>query len=49
MSPIKEQIVEWLKRPDLYPRLSPVLSVTNFESNEMNNKAETLRELLDNV
>jgi predicted nucleotidyltransferase len=46
---IKEQIVKWLNLPDLYPKLSPVLSVTNIESNEINEKAKMLRELLVNV
>src|SRR4030095_3215536 len=43
---IKEQIVKWLNRPDIYPKLPPVLSVSNIESNEINDKAILLRELL---
>lgn len=43
---IKEQVVELLRRPDLYPRLLPILSISNIESNEINDKAEMLRELL---
>jgi predicted nucleotidyltransferase len=46
---IKEQIVKWLKMPGLYPRLSPILSVRNIESGEMNEKARMLRELLNNI
>jgi len=46
---IREQVVNWLKKPVLYPKLSPILSVTNFESNEVNNKAGLLRELLNNL
>ena len=46
---IKEQIVKWLNLPDLYPKLSPVLSVADIESNEINEKAKMLRELLINV
>jgi len=44
---IRQQVVEWLNRPDLYPRLSPILSISNIESNEINDKAEMLRELLN--
>jgi predicted nucleotidyltransferase len=43
---IKEQVVNWLNKPDLYPKLSPILSVSNIESNEINDKAKMLRELL---
>ena len=43
---IKEQIVKWLNKPDLYPKLSPILSVSNIESNEINDKAILLGELL---
>src|SRR3954451_5395333 len=46
---IKEQIVKWLNKPDLYPKLSPILSVGNIESNEINAKAIMLRELLNNL
>ena len=44
---IKEQIIKWLNKPDLYPKLSPILSVSNIESNEINDKAKMLRELLN--
>ena len=43
---IKEQVVKWLNKPDLYPKLSLILSVSNIESNEINDKAILLRELL---
>lgn len=43
---IKEQIVKWLNKPELYPKLSPILSVSNIESNEINEKATILRKLL---
>jgi predicted nucleotidyltransferase len=46
---IKEQIIKWLKMPDLYPRLSAILSVTNIESTEINRKAAMLRDLLNEV
>jgi len=46
---IKEQILKWLNKPDLYPKLSPILSVSNIESNEINAKAKMLRELLNNL
>jgi len=46
---IKEQIVKWLGKPDLYPKLSPILSVSNIESDEVNTKAIMLRELVDNL
>lgn len=46
---IKEQVVEWLHKPDLYPKLSPILSIGNIESNDINVKAEMLKELLMNI
>jgi predicted nucleotidyltransferase len=46
---IKEQIVKWLGRPELYPKLSPILSVHNIESNEINDHAKMLRELLNHL
>lgn len=46
---IKEQVVTWLKKPGLYPRLSPILSITNIESDEINEKANDLRALLDDL
>jgi hypothetical protein len=44
---IKYQIVELLQRPDIYKRLPGILSIGNIESNEINEKEELLRELLD--
>jgi len=46
---IKEQIVKWLKMPDLYPKLPPILSISNIESNEIIEKANMLRQLLNNL
>jgi predicted nucleotidyltransferase len=46
---IKYQVVNWLNKPDLYPKLSPILSVSNIESNEINDKAKMLRELLNDL
>jgi predicted nucleotidyltransferase len=46
---IKEQIVKWLNRPDLYPKLPPILSVSDIESNETMKKANMLRELLNDL
>lgn len=41
-----EQIAGLLNKPELYPKLLPVLSVFNIESNEINEKAPMLRQLL---
>lgn len=46
---IREQVVEWLNMPDLYPRLGRILSVSNIETSEINDKAKMLRELLNNL
>jgi len=46
---IKYQVVNWLNKPELYPELSPILSVGNIESNEINDKVLMLRELLHNL
>jgi len=46
---IREQVVKWLNKPALYPKLPPILSVTNIESNEINDKAKMLRGLLHNL
>lgn len=46
---IKEQIIKWLNMPDLYPQLSPILSISNIESNEIIDKAKLLRELLNDL
>ncbi len=44
---ISEQVGKWLNKPNLYPKLSPILSVSNIESIEINEKAKMLRELLN--
>jgi hypothetical protein len=46
---IKYQVVNLLNKPDLYPQLPPVLSVSNIESNEINDKVELLERLLNAV
>ena len=46
---IKEQVIKYLKMPHLYPALSPILSVSNIESNEINNKAKMLQNLLNEI
>jgi len=46
---INEQLVKWLNMPALYPKLSPILSVSDIESNEINDKAKMLRALLNNL
>ena len=46
---LKEQVVNFLNKPELYSKLSPILSVTDIESKEINGKAVMLRELLSSV
>jgi predicted nucleotidyltransferase len=46
---IKDQIINRLNKPDLYPKLSPILSVSNIEGDEINDKAKMLRELLSDL
>jgi predicted nucleotidyltransferase len=46
---IKYQIVNLLHKPDLYLKLPPIISVNNIESNEINDKAEILWELLKDL
>ncbi|MEP7109305.1 MAG: nucleotidyltransferase domain-containing protein [Ferruginibacter sp.] len=46
---IKEQVVKWLQMPGLYPKLSPILSIGNIESDEINGKVRMLRELLNDL
>jgi predicted nucleotidyltransferase len=46
---IREQIVKWLDKPGLYPKLLPILSISNIESGEINEKALMLRELLTKI
>jgi predicted nucleotidyltransferase len=46
---IRLQVETWLDMPDLYARLSPIISVANIESAELNDKARMLRELLNTL
>jgi len=46
---IKEQIVFCLNKPELYPKLPLILSVSDIQSNEIVEKAEMLRQLLNNI
>jgi len=46
---IREQVVKCLNKPDLYPKLSPVLSISNIESNQVNDRAKDLRTLLNDL
>ncbi len=46
---IKEQVVKWLNLPELYATLPVILSVSNMESQEINDKAKMLRGLLDDI
>ena len=46
---IKEQIVKWLGKPELYPKLSPIISVANIESDEIIEKANMLRQLVNRL
>jgi hypothetical protein len=43
---IREQVESWLGLPDLYRKLPPILSVSNLESAELEQKADALRDLL---
>ena len=44
---IKYQVVDLLKKPGLYPLLGPILSIKNIESEEINEKAKMLYQLLN--
>jgi len=44
---IRMQVEEWLGLPELYQALPPVISVMNIESNELINRADDLRDLLE--
>jgi hypothetical protein len=46
---IKEQLVKWLNRPDLYARLLPILTIADIESNEINDKSNMLKGLLSEI
>lgn len=44
---IREQVENWLRLPDLYAELPYTFSISNFESAELEDKANHLRRLLD--
>jgi hypothetical protein len=44
---VKLQVETWLDMPGLYSRLSPIISISNIESREIEGKAKMLKELLD--
>lgn len=46
---IKYQVTELLNKPELYPKLPPVLSIKSIESNNINRKARLLHKLLDAI
>jgi predicted nucleotidyltransferase len=46
---IKEQVLEWLNMPELYPKLSTIISISELESDEINGKAKILAGLLNNL
>ena len=46
---IRLQVETWLDLPDLYTRLPPIISVSNIESRELNDKARMLKELLNGL
>jgi predicted nucleotidyltransferase len=46
---IKEQLIKYLRKPDLYIKLSPILSIANIESDEIYDKSKDLRILLNNL
>lgn len=46
---IKQQVAVWLKRPDVYEMLLPILSIRNIESHEIIESAGKLRGLLDRL
>jgi predicted nucleotidyltransferase len=46
---IGEQVIKWLNKPALYPKLAPILSISNIESPQINEKANDLRKLLKDL
>jgi predicted nucleotidyltransferase len=46
---IKYQLANWLKMPELYPRLVTIMAISKIESDEINNKAQALGQLLDGI
>lgn len=46
---IKMQVATWLRMPELYTQLPPILSISNMESYETAEKAEMLKALLHSL
>lgn len=46
---IAEQVTKWLNMPGLYPKLPPIISISNIETDELCRKATMLRDLLMNL
>lgn len=46
---IKEQVAKWLKKPELYACLPSILSIKNIETDEISNKANAVRKLLEDL
>jgi predicted nucleotidyltransferase len=46
---IRHQIVNWLKMPELYLKLLPIISINNIESGEIDQKALSLVHLLNSI
>lgn len=44
---IREQVVHWLELPELYRELPPLLCLHNLESEELNQKARRLEQLIE--
>lgn len=44
---IREQVEDWLGLPELYPKLTGLLSISNLTSGELAEKAVTLRNLVE--
>lgn len=44
---IREQVVDWLGQPDLYPQLAPILELQNLESDELDYRGNELLDLLE--
>jgi len=46
---IKHQIVNWLKLPELYPGLLAIMAINKIESDEINQKALALGQLVNSI
>ena len=46
---IKEQVVKWLNKPDLYPNFHRFCQSVILKADEINDKAKDLRMLLDDL